>query len=139
MRTILAISLFALIVGAGCSSGDVASEPTDPPGDLAMRTIVAGAVTVDIDPVRIDEDGAVFDIALETHSVELEMDLAHVASLTVDGKEWGQATWDGDPPSGHHREGSLSFEPAGSARGAARLVLGGFSEPVEAQWRIEDA
>jgi hypothetical protein len=103
---------------------------------LATKTIEAGEVTVEIDPVTIDDDGASFEITFDTHTVELDTDVARESTLEVDGETWSGASWKGDPPSGHHREGTLTFEPAGAATGTARLVIGGLDEPVEASWDL---
>jgi hypothetical protein len=78
--------------------------------------------------------GAVLDVALDTHSEELSMDLDS-AQLQVDGITWPITGWDGDGPGGHHREGELRFEAAGPVAGTARLALGGFGEPVDVDWR----
>ena len=51
-----------------------------------------------------------FEIILDTHSVDLAFDMANAAKLEDSNKIlYGQATWDGDPPGGHHRTGILTF------------------------------
>lgn len=52
----------------------------------------------------------VFTISLDTHSVPLEFDLPTISTLTDDqGNVLGPATWEGTPPGGHHRSGTLAF------------------------------
>lgn len=51
-----------------------------------------------------------FGVALETHSVELSQELDKVSVLIDDrGREYAPLSWEGDPPGGHHRSGTLVF------------------------------
>jgi hypothetical protein len=109
-----------------------ADGPTAP--GLDARTVNAGEIEIKIQPHQLDAQGAVFGVALDTHSTELSMDLDS-AQLQVDGTTWPITGWDGDGPGGHHREGELRFEPAGAITGTARLTLDGFGEPVEVDWQ----
>lgn len=70
-----------------------------------------GSVTVEITPENLNElgDTLVFDVSMDTHSVDLSMDLAQLAVLTTDtGKTVQAIQWDA-PSGGHHVEGKLSF------------------------------
>lgn len=52
-----------------------------------------------------------FAISLETHSVELSQALEQVSTLIDDrGKEYAPLSWEGDPPGGHHRSGTLVLD-----------------------------
>jgi hypothetical protein len=63
---------------------------------------------------------------MDTHSIDLSMDLAALATLTTDNGQSVQATvWDA-PLGGHHVSGTLSF-PA-SVEGKA--ILDGASRPT---------
>ena len=103
---------------------------------LPARTVQAGDVTVRITPVRLDETGAVFRLALDTYSGDLAVDVVEAARLVVGGFEWQGARWDGAGAGGHHRQGTLSFPPGGAAAGRAELVIAGLPGPVEASWRL---
>ena len=105
-------------------------------GVLPTRTVDAGSVDVTITPTRFDAQGATFAIVLDTHAINLSMDLAASAVLDVDGQRWPVASWTGDAPGGHHREGELRFDQAGAARGTARLTIAGFPKPVEVTWDL---
>ncbi|MBL1197486.1 MAG: hypothetical protein HND51_24360, partial [Chloroflexi bacterium] len=79
-----------------------------------------GAVSVVVTPINLSQAGnsVSFDVALNTHSVELSMNLAALATLTSDsGLELPAASWDA-PLGGHHTAGTLTFE-TGSAESAA--------------------
>jgi len=91
---------------------------------------------VKVEPNGIDDDGADIKLIFDTHTVELDFDLPDAAHLVVDGVEWTGARWDGDGPSGHHREGRITFEPAGPARGEAVLTIDELPEPVEVSWDL---
>lgn len=70
-----------------------------------------GAVSVAVTPVNLSEDGPNldFEVSINTHSVELDMDLAALATLTTDkGRTVTATLWDA-MPGGHHVSGVLSF------------------------------
>jgi|SRR3990172_5552283 len=103
---------------------------------LPPRVVDAGGVQVNIEPIELDEDGAVFAVALDTHEGDLPVDLARTTRLEVDGVDWGKPVWSGSPPGGHHREGELSFDPGGPVAGTARLTIDGLPDPVVAIWKV---
>jgi hypothetical protein len=87
-----------------------AEAPVSTAGDLA-RLDNQGAVEVSVTPINLDnpEETLIFEVTLNTHSVDLSMDLATLATLSTDtGKSVQAATWDA-PRGGHHVEGKLSF------------------------------
>jgi hypothetical protein len=70
-----------------------------------------GAVEVAVTPVNLDNSGGRidFEVALNTHSVDLSMDLAEMAVLQTDSGLLVQASsWDAPRP-GHHVDRILSF------------------------------
>lgn len=70
-----------------------------------------GTVTVAVTPLNLDDPGDTldFEVSMNTHSVDLSMDLAPLAMLTNDTGKTVQATlWDA-PRGGHHVNGTLSF------------------------------
>ena len=128
------LAVLAVLLVAG-RDGDDASTQSGVPG-LEARTVEAGAVTAKVEPRQLDDQGAVFAIALDTHSVELDADLARAATLTVDGVAWPGATWSGDPPGGHHRDGELRFAAAGPVTATVVLSIAGLDEPIEETWTL---
>lgn len=87
--------------------------PTQDPelsADL-MKSDEQGAVTIEVTPTNLENpgDAVIFEITMNTHSVDLSMDLAQLAVLSTDTGKTVQATlWDA-PRGGHHVEGKLSF------------------------------
>jgi hypothetical protein len=79
--------------------------------DLSAQMDEQGAVTVEIRPLNLDQPGETldFEVRMDTHSVDLSMDLAALATLTTDtGRTVQAAAWDGGA-GGHHVSGRLSF------------------------------
>jgi hypothetical protein len=68
-------------------------------------------VTLVVTPLNLNNPGQTldFDVAMETHSVDLSMDLAALSTLTTDaGRSVPATRWDA-PLGGHHVAGKLSF------------------------------
>lgn len=80
-----------------------------PPGGLT-RTHEGGAVTVSLTYLNPGAEGARFEVAMETHSVELGgYDLETLATLADGaGKRQSPARWE-PRGSGHHVFGTLTF------------------------------
>lgn len=80
---------------------------------LPTRTSSERGVTIQVTP-RPPGPGTgtwEFRVALDTHSAELNDDLAQSASLsTGDGRIFKPLRWTGAGPGGHHREGVLAFD-----------------------------
>ena len=126
---IAAVLALGLFVARGDDGPDAGSRPS-----LEAQTVTAGAVDVRLAPHHVDGSGAAVEVTLDTHATELSMDLVGGATLTVGGRTWPATGWEGDGPSGHHREGVLTFEATGPASGEVTLELDGFDAPVSATW-----
>ena len=120
---------------------DVTSTPTDDPallptlfpnssgnGELS-RVDEQGAVVFEVTPLNlgIPADTLNFDVAMNTHSVDLSMDLAALSTLSTDNGAIVQASkWDA-VPGGHHVEGTLLFssmqDGTSILEGASKLTL----------------
>jgi hypothetical protein len=88
------------------------------------RTDSQGQVTVTVIPINLVNlgDTLTFDVSMNTHSVDLSMDLSKLAKITTDNGKSAQAIkWDG-PRGGHHVQGKLTFS-AGEFSGAKKLTL----------------
>lgn len=102
-----------------------------PRAAVANETLVddQGAVSVAVTPLNADPDAVTldFEVAMNTHSVDLSMDLAQLAKLVTDtGREVQAVGWSGEA-GGHHVSGVLSFPTAGegapSLEGATTMTL----------------
>jgi hypothetical protein len=88
-----------------------------------------GEVSVAVTPLNLSApaDSLEFEVALDTHSVDLTMDLVTLATLTTDsGRTVEPTLWEA-PQGGHHVSGVLSFptEIDGTSLldGTSRLTL----------------
>ncbi len=119
---LLGYSLFLSSCNAGLSTG-VSAAPISTSSTITnqvgnnhttanmMRSDSQGAVTVDVEPVNLDNPGDTmrFTVSMNTHSVNLNMDVATLATLTTDNGNTVQGiAWDGSS-GGHHVSGTLSF------------------------------
>jgi len=127
--TTLLIATLALLVG-GCSS----AATTTSSGGYPERSATVGTVDVKAQLTQLDPSGAAFSISLDTHSGSLDADLAATSTLQVDGRTWASAGWDGDPPTGHHRTGTLRFTGGGPVAGTVTLTIGGLTQPTTFTW-----
>lgn len=102
------------------NQSDNPQNQLDPSGDQKInnnwpdgltRQDNQGAVVVTITPMNLNnpQNTLDFDVSLDTHSVDLNMNLVDLASLKTNiGVMVDAIIWDG-PPGGHHVNGTLSF------------------------------
>lgn len=133
--TVLAAVLLVLV--AGCSSrfepqrADGASLPSPSPGssshepaNLLVQSNSEGQVTIEVTWIRDGDGLIVFDVAMNTHEVDLDnYDLGELVVLRDDeGKEFTPVSWESGP-GGHHRQGILSFPlPDSLSQGKAKYI-----------------
>ncbi len=143
-RVGVGLAMILVMVLAGCApraeagvvETQVVANPTPPPtrtpepvsdgaaaGNPSTRSDNQGAVVVEITPVdlKTSADTLAFDISLNTHSVDLSMNLAAEATLSTDtGRSVNGVSWDA-PAGGHHVAGTLTFP---SSVDGTRLLAG---------------
>jgi WD40 repeat protein len=83
-----------------------------------------------VEPLNLDTPGDVltFEVSMNTHSVNLSMDLSTLAIMNTDNGNSVQAvSWDGGTEGGHHVSGNLSFPATNNGKpildGAKELTL----------------
>lgn len=96
------------LIGGGILSNQV---DTQPPSQNLSRVDRQGAVEVAVTPID-SGDGSErvirFEVLMNTHSVDLSMDLARLSTLATDlGMRLDAESWTGE--SGHHVRGQLDF------------------------------
>lgn len=110
--------LAAGLVACQTGSGGPGLPATVPPVPSAARVSAEGAIQITVRPLNLQSPGETldFEVALDTHTVDLAFDLAALAVLRNDeGRVLQALSWDGGR-GGHHLRGRLSF-PARDAAG----------------------
>ncbi len=121
-----------------------AAQSAAPAGDNLTRTNDEAMVTVAVTPLNLGDKSAAtldFDIALNTHSVDLGYDLTQIATLSSDAGEQVQPTkWNGPTGGGHHRKGTLSFPQLKSRGQMLTLTLRGIANVPERTftWKVNE-
>jgi len=78
-----------------------------------------------------------FQIAINTHSVELDFDPAEISTLHDDlGNIYKPTAWDGSAAGGHHRNGVLKFPEINKNAKSIKLVIKD-SATREFEWKIK--
>ena len=150
-KTIITMFLLAGLGLAACSGKPVSAQgiftPTNAPipqqndqtlqqnpqpaqgNEYQPQTDSQGAVTVEITPVNLSNPGDTleFKVSMNTHSVNLSMDLATLANLVTDNGVSVEATkWDA-PGGGHHIAGTLYFPASNNGKsvleGATNITI----------------
>ena len=134
--SVFAISIIMVaVIVAGCSSRFVPQqkEGAYPPSSGSsfnvptnglIQSNTEGSVTIDVEWIKAENDSLVFNVAMNTHSVDLdEYDLGELVVLRDDtGNEYHPVSWD-SAPGGHHRQGTLTFPiPDSLSQGKAKYV-----------------
>ena len=136
--------VLSLIVSACAPSAASAANPASQPAPVSNNGPIPTSGAVNADLARTDEQGAVvfaviplnletaadtieFDVSMNTHSVDLSMDLATLSTLSTDtGLTVEAARWDATP-GGHHVDGRLIFPLTTDGKsvleGASKLTL----------------
>ena len=101
----------------------------DPQPDSATRIDEQGAIIIEITPLNLDTptDTFEFDVVMDTHSIDLSMDLATLSTLPTDtGVSVVSTLWEA-PLGGHHVEGKLIFPAMQDGKsileGATKLTI----------------
>lgn len=97
------------------------------------QSSAGGSVTVDVKPTTLMVgEPVVFDVAMNTHSVDLSDDMTKISTLRDDaGREYKPTAWDGPGGGGHHREGSIKFAALTSKPKYIELVIKGLAQVPE--------
>ena len=142
------IALSGLILAA--CSGTNASTPTvstssagEVSGAGLTQTKEEASVTVKATPLNLNDASAAtldFQIALDTHSVDLAYDMLSIVTLRSNtGEEVQPTKWDGPAGGGHHVSGTLSFPQLTDRGQSVTLILHGIAGVPERtfEWEVK--
>lgn len=137
MRTrVVQLAVAGAVLGGLFVLAACAGPPNGAGSALATKAVTVGAVEVKVEPVKLDASGAEFKVFFDGHSFDLGLDPARSATLTVAGQDWPVARWSGDPAGGHHRQGTLTFQPQGPVTGSAQMTIKGLPSPLQLTWNL---
>lgn len=143
-RAGLLVAIAVLIVACSSPTPGVSAPSPASASDagVATKTSEGGQVTVVVDWAG-PAAGALFDVTLDTHSVDLDgLDLATATLRNDRGETMTARPW-AAPKGGHHRKGRLSFdgEAAAFLAGArwVELVIVGVGDVPERTLRWDVA
>lgn len=134
MRTHLNVLLIALAT-IFLANPAVAASPA-----LPTQSSSAAGVTVKITPRTLAGATWNFEVAFDTHSQDLKDDPEKAAVLIADGgAPQAPAKWQGAPPGGHHRSGTLQFKAVSPMPAAIelRITRPGESKPRSFKWQLK--
>jgi hypothetical protein len=139
----------------GMMGGTLPMTTTAPMSDTSDATLPAqtqtaqvGAVEIKVTPTNLQETAAdtlEFTVELNSHSAEIDLDLAETARLRVGDDELTPVAWETATPKGHHVSGVLRFartaddDEAGLDEAAEiGLVIGGLpgAEEQTFTWQL---
>jgi hypothetical protein len=136
----VAVFLVVSVSGLALTACGAVADPTpaaQAASDVAVpeagltQTKDEAAVTVTVTPLNLDDPSAVtldFEIALNTHSVELAYNMLSISALRSDtGQETQPVAWDGPTGGGHHVSGTLSFPSLKERSQSVTLILRGIA------------
>jgi len=80
-----------------------------------------------------------FEVTLETHTHALSDGLENSSVLIADGKQYKPLSWDGTPPGGHHRKGTLHFKAIDPFPASVELQIRliGDASPRSFKWQLK--
>jgi len=119
------------VVSTNTQSNEQASK-------LTSQSKSLGAVEIEVKPVSFErEKDVVFEVSMNTHSVELNYDYTQIATLTDDlGNSYKPTKWTGGS-SGHHLSGQLIFAPLTENPKELTLTLEGIDNKTESfNWQL---
>jgi len=154
MKKVIVVSIMVLLGLVLTACGGVtnpASEAPLPatsesaPNAVALTQVSDEAmVTVEVTPLNLADATPTsldFEIAMNTHSVDLSYDLAKIAVLRSDaGEEVQPVKWDGPTSGGHNVRGRLSFPPLKDRGKSLTLIVRGIADVPERNftWSVSD-
>ena len=105
------------------------------PKNISFQTLTNNQNNVEfkVTPLSTSE----FQIAMDTHSVDLDFDLTKISILYDNlGNEYKPIKWEGSEPGGHHRSGVLKFSSLNKNAKSIKLVIND-SATREFKWNLD--
>jgi len=136
---VVAITTYSLIYDSGTAGFIAASNAAE----LGYAPQVSNEreikVTATLQEIQNEAKTWDFEVVLETHTKALGDDMAKSSVLIVNGKQYMPLGWEGAPPGGHHRKGTLRFKAIAPPAAAVELQihLAGDPSPRSFKWLLK--
>ncbi len=93
--------------------------------DLSTKINSENFVSIEIKPIDFSFNKPIkFDVSMNTHQGSLDSDLTKISFLEDDkGNIYQPLSWEGSPPGGHHRSGTLSFPRLSEKTKFIKLII----------------
>ncbi len=93
--------------------------------DLSTKINSENFVSIEIKPIDFSFNKPLkFDVSMNTHQGSLDSDLTKISFLEDDkGNIYQPLSWEGSPPGGHHRSGTLSFPRLSEKTRFIKLII----------------
>ncbi len=113
-------------------------DPTAPAPSLRAQTDEMRSITFQVTPSIQPGKEAAFSVVMDTHSVSLDFDMVAISSLEDEaGNKYAPLRWDGMPPGGHHRSGTLVFPPLPEIVTSLTLTFTDGTPSRTLQWKLK--
>lgn len=104
---------------------------------LSELTDSQDSISYIVKPVSVGKDSVSFSISMDTHSGSLDIDLLQAAILKDnEGSTYSPVLWQGSPPGGHHRSGTLSFSGLRNSAKSIQLSIDHPGSPRSFRWNL---
>ena len=93
--------------------------------DLSAKINSENFVSIEIKPTDLSFSKPIkFDVSMNTHQGSLDFDLTKISHLEDDkGNIYKPLGWEGSPPGGHHRSGTLAFPGLSGKNKFIKLII----------------
>ncbi|MBI2133829.1 hypothetical protein HYU11_04060 [Candidatus Woesearchaeota archaeon] len=115
--------LAVVLVVAGLAAFTLISKPV--PVKYQTLTSDEKGVVIDVTPLSVGtKEPMKFDFVLTTHQGSLDFDMTrNTVIVDSNGNVYTPTEWEGSPPGGHHRSGTLAFQPLKAKASGVKLLV----------------
>ena len=143
----ISVVVFGIFLFKGAKDNDKVVQGVQSQGSLnndrAAATLESqiknmGAVEVEVTPINVDSNSnMIFDVSLNTHSVDLSFDYTKIISAGDDeGKTYKALSWSGGRE-GHHLSGQIELEPISQEVAEIKLIIDGIdNQNAVFEWEL---
>jgi hypothetical protein len=144
---LIAVIVFSAFLFKGKTGNDkvvqgvqrnTAASEENPATTLEGKVKSMGAVEVEVTPISVEpKSNMKFEIALNTHSVDLSYDYTDIISAEDDkGNVYKVISWSGGE-GGHHLRGQIELEPILQEAGEITLIIDDIDDQKETfEWSL---